>query len=150
MNKHESTASLVELVYVSVASVDFTHQDLIEILKIARKNNYLNDISGLLLYNNKGNFIQAIEGPEKAINLLFDKIKQDQRHDQVYQLAYRPISKRCFADWQMGFKLLDDVPMPEVQGFSEFMHQDANINHFVEHKNFALELLDYFRKTNTN
>jgi hypothetical protein len=54
------------LVYVSSAVNLFSDEDLIQLLEVSRRNNEKAEITGLLLYSS-GNFMQTLEGPEKAV-----------------------------------------------------------------------------------
>ena len=66
--------NLIELVYVSKAGKRLNQDELEGILSKARKNNTDTDITGLLLYDGYGTFIQVLEGPEPAVENLFEKI----------------------------------------------------------------------------
>ena len=87
-----------------------------DILKIARKRNSEQNITGVLLYS-EGTFIQALEGDEKTINDLFSMIESDPRHKNIIKLVEKPLSKRFFPDWTMGFALIDKDKAREITGF---------------------------------
>lgn len=79
-------------------------RDLEDILNEARifNNNHL--IRGVLYYGNNL-FFQCIEGQNKDIDALFDKISNDKRHKNIKLLSYERIAKPMFHDWEMKFVL---------------------------------------------
>jgi len=93
---------LIQLIYASAATKLFTPAELRELLRLARIKNQRLDITGMLLYH-QGSFLQVLEGPVSAVNLLLTTIEQDRRHDKVMLLLRREIEARNFADWKMGF-----------------------------------------------
>lgn len=136
---------MLELVYISRAITRYNHNQLEELLTLARAKNKQLDITGLLLYDGFGTFIQALEGPEDAVLQLYQVIKADSRHTNVNKIGSRHIDTRSFADWQMGFKLLEDAPITDLPGFSQFMSSQQRNDYIKEHQNFAYRMLKYFR-----
>ncbi len=94
--------SLVHFIYTSVASPDFTQAQLQALLKTCRLHNNKKHISGLLLFHS-GTFIQWVEGFESELAVLRDKIIADERHQEMIQIEYGPISQRYFSEWSMGY-----------------------------------------------
>ena len=137
---------MIELVYVSRANSHYGQAELIQLLEQARDNNAHNGITGLLLYDNKGTFIQALEGDEQQIDALFKKIQQDPRHSRVNRVSKKSIQSRSFADWQMGFKLIDGDVITTLPGFSTCMQQRGAILGFSDITSSALDLLNYFKR----
>jgi len=62
----------------------------------------------MLLYRGR-NFLQVLEGEKTVVQELFKAIGQDPRHYHVSALITRPIAKREFAEWEMGFTNLDSI-----------------------------------------
>ena len=54
---------MYQLVYVSTASRAMSDADLNEILDVSRRKNRERDVTGVLLYLDRG-FLQVLEGPE--------------------------------------------------------------------------------------
>lgn len=100
---------MVELIYMSQAYHDFSDDDLHELLVVARENNRMNNITGMLLYDRLGTFIQAIEGERDDIDQLFDRIASDPRHGEIEKLSYKEIDVRSFSEWQMAFDSFEEV-----------------------------------------
>lgn len=87
--------------YISNFSDNLTKSgidDLIENVNISNNNN---DITGLLIVRNK-HFFQILEGENDKINNLYDKIKQDLRHKDLFKLLDARIEDRIFKDYNSG------------------------------------------------
>jgi hypothetical protein len=77
-----------------------------EIFSTARSNNKGKQITGALLVSGEW-FAQVLEGEEKSIKELYDRIEQDPRHDQIQLLEMRPTGDRVFSRWAMA-RVSDD------------------------------------------
>jgi hypothetical protein len=94
---------MLQIAYFSTAAVPQTADAVHDILITARLNNRRDEISGLLVAG--GNrYLQVIEGPRRATERLYEKIRADQRHLAVSTLLNRPVYKRCFESWSMAFR----------------------------------------------
>ncbi len=89
--------------YSSKASFDLSKEELNALISEARYNNNKNQVTGILLYMNN-TFLQYIEGPEKNIDTLYNKILKDDRHHSlsILESGLKPI--RQYEDWTMLFK----------------------------------------------
>ena len=76
------------------------------ILAGARRNNRRDDITGALICR-YDLYLQLIEGPEPAIDALYAKIVDDDRHTDIKLLLTDTISQRLFPQWEM---LDDEAP----------------------------------------
>lgn len=83
--------------------------DLKELLKVSRLNNRRNGISGFLLYQDMS-FIQLIEGPDRNVYKLWERIRLDKRHTAVTLILLQNIEQRIFQNWSMGFANLEGIP----------------------------------------
>jgi len=104
---------LLQLVYISKATRLMTNKDLLLLLEQSRRNNASHDITGMLLYMEspfigkfEGRFMQALEGSEADVKLVFDRIKNDDRNRGIIVLREGSLEKRQFAGWSMGFQIL--------------------------------------------
>ena len=77
------------------------HHMLQAIVARSIQNNRLADITGFLISHN-GYFLQAIEGPDRAIVELFAKIAGDARHTDMKVLADLEADGRGFRGWSMA------------------------------------------------
>jgi hypothetical protein len=93
---------MIELIYASSATIHFDHAELVRLLQKARERNTALSVTGMLLYE-AGSFLQVIEGEERAIELLYQRIAIDSRHKRLMKLSQSPIAKRNFGEWSMGF-----------------------------------------------
>lgn len=96
---------LLSLVYVSTATVPFSDADLATLLSTSRVNNETRGLTGVLLYRG-GHFMQALEGPARAVRLALSRIAADPRHTGVWTVSEEPIRERRFGSWAMGHRAL--------------------------------------------
>lgn len=94
---------LAQLVYVSNRKKKPAENEIEEILDACKRNNPALGITGALLYSDK-KFMQLVEGENKVIMELYDKIKGDTRHENCVMLSYMSIKERAFPSWHMGCK----------------------------------------------
>ncbi|RYD25303.1 MAG: BLUF domain-containing protein [Lysobacteraceae bacterium] len=77
-------------------------RDIATILSTSQANNGKVGVTGALMFNS-GYFGQVLEGPQAAVESVFERIQQDDRHGEVSLLAFEPAPARSFEDWSMGF-----------------------------------------------
>jgi hypothetical protein len=87
--------------YASRAVPAIDQEELIAILKKSKVNNPRSGITGALCFS-EGVFIQVLEGGRAAVNKLYNRIANDERHADVVLLNYEEIDERCFSGWSMG------------------------------------------------
>ena len=136
---------MIEMIYVSKASHRFTEKELKELLATARTNNTKTGLTGLLLYDGQGTFIQVLEGEESVIEALFKTIKNDKRHSRVNVLWRKDIEERGFPDWKMGYQNILDMDTSTIMGFSDFLQQDKNHDYVLTNPGFVLNMLNHFK-----
>lgn len=81
-------------------------EGLADLLRVSRANNAEHGLTGaLVLYEYRQRFAQVLEGSEVEVMGLFEKIKADQRHDnvQIHQADAAPV--RLFSRWAMAMVL---------------------------------------------
>jgi hypothetical protein len=112
-------SELYNLAYISKNTIQGTAEtvkaEIEAILAAAHKNNPAMDITGALLYSG-GYFCQVIEGPEEAIEELFETIQMDDRHGSVTVLHFEPIERRGFAEWAMAMAGIEDSMRFDLDG----------------------------------
>ena len=136
---------LIQLIYVSSATQDFTEAELKELLELSRQKNGRLGISGLLLYKD-GNFIQVLEGPEESVLDLYQRIQKDPRHSNLLTLVHQAIDQRQFADWSMGFHNLNQLKPEDLPGFSPFLTEPLTPQAFQQNPGRATTLLLTFKR----
>ena len=132
------------LIYLSEGTVDFSQQDLRELLTKARENNSALGVSGMLLFKS-GNFLQVLEGDEETVLALFKKISLDTRHARIVPLFQGVSPRRDFPDWSMGFHDLNSPDTKNIPGFSYFLSTSLTTADFVDAKR-AKRLLLLFKE----
>ncbi|MBK8019718.1 MAG: BLUF domain-containing protein [Betaproteobacteria bacterium] len=90
------------VVYVSTATRLMSEEDLELLLRDARAFNESVGITGILLYND-GTFFQYFEGPEDAVERVYDRIRASHAHKDLTELLRAAIPMRLFGSWTMGF-----------------------------------------------
>jgi uncharacterized membrane protein (DUF373 family) len=135
---------MIQISYISSATEPWSTQELLRLLQQCRENNAGNGVTGMLLYGN-ATFLQVLEGEEKVINDLVDKIRTDPRHTNVQILHRRTIQRRQYSDWSMGFKRVSDKELQHVEGLRDFGEKDFNPEYLLQHGSVIQSLMDHFR-----
>ncbi len=138
---------MIEICYVSSASQRFDTKELTQLLTQAREKNERLGVTGLLLYDGVGTFIQALEGEKDIVEPLYNRIKRDDRHKRISLLGLREVNERAFGNWCMGFRLLNHPEIVNKEGFSDFFNTSSTMSNDDESivSSFALRMLNYFR-----
>ena len=115
---------MISLTYVSSATVLLTVPQLVEMLEEIRPRNHRLELTGMLLYSG-GNIVQALEGPDGAVDSVFAAIESDPRHAEVKVLHRGPIAERAFDDWSMGFRNVSEREVRDIDGYADFLRRPA-------------------------
>ena len=83
-----------------IQGVDQDHE-LQQILNSARENNSARNVTGALLFNEEY-FAQVLEGPQLAVEEIFERIQRDRRHGQVTVVDNGWAQHRDFPYWAMA------------------------------------------------
>ena len=102
------------IVYFSSSVGAFEEGDLNTILQQSRTNNPPQGITGVMLYV-RGSIIQVLEGNRDVLESLYTKIERDPRHTGISKVFSRPIAKRLFADWNMGYETITTKQLEDIQ-----------------------------------
>ena len=89
-----------QLIYTSEARPGLSEDDVSRIVQQACRNNPSGDITGFLVFQ-QGRFLQLIEGPLMALEMLMAQLAQDDRHSQLRILSRLAIAERSFPAWRM-------------------------------------------------
>ena len=96
-------------------------KELQQILSSARRNNRQLGITGAMLFT-EIYFAQILEGPQGAVETIFERIQCDLRHSDVTVLSFQPIAARRFAGWSMAYARLDGAADDGTLAFDEPGH----------------------------
>ncbi len=136
---------MLSLLYVSSSAGLFSDSELVDLLEQSRDNNARRGISGMLLYKD-GSFMQVMEGPEDAVNELYESILKDKRHAGLILLFREQIEERQFPNWTMGFRNLRHVDLREMPGYSDFLEESLTSHGFQSDPTRAQRLMLMFRQ----
>jgi len=96
---------LLKLSYVSqltAASRDAAYEDIQAILRCAIVTNPKLHIGGALFLNPRTlHVLQVLEGPQRAVKTLYDKIALDKRHTACKVLSEQAVQEREYSQWGM-------------------------------------------------
>jgi hypothetical protein len=94
-------SSLRSITYVSTATHAISPKGLDELLKVARDFNQKHLITGVLLFSGTS-FMQCFEGPDEAVQKVYERVLDSSKHKDVMVMMDEPIEQRAFGDWLMG------------------------------------------------
>ena len=116
-------ADLKFVSYMSNQARILTNKDIEELLFQIREKNKRLAITGILLLI-QGKFVQYIEGQASEIDKVYEKIKEDNRHNELLLLDSGEIKKRQFKDWSMAYKKVGDDEIKDILGHSKLNLDD--------------------------
>lgn len=132
---------LIQLIYLSKRQTsDEEIQKILE--KSVEKNKRLN-ITGFLIYTNEF-FLQCLEGDKENVMPLYETIKLDHRHKDIFLISYRMIQNRDFAQWAMGNKKINSQEIEIMQNFSDQEREIFNKILQGSEQNRAIEIIKKF------
>jgi EAL domain-containing protein (putative c-di-GMP-specific phosphodiesterase class I) len=99
---------LSSLIYRSHIQQNIDQEMITQLLVDANQKNQQLEISGLLFYDTPF-FFQVIEGPEKTVQVLYEKILADIRHSNVVLLAHENIKTRQYPNLGMHFLDIEKI-----------------------------------------
>lgn len=110
--------------YISKADPGLTKAMINEIFQITETNNNACNISGILLHS-LGNFFQVLEGEEDMLKTLYeDKIKNDTRHSNIYEVYNRSAVNPIFANYISQFKTI--TTHGQLEEIRNYLHSNRS------------------------
>ncbi len=104
----EIRTALYEVLYVSTIAPDQPLSVVADIAGRARQANAALDITGLLIFDGQ-RFCQQLEGPQKTVLKLIERIRNDPRHINVEVLHHGPLAGRRFQSFSLAFSTVEDA-----------------------------------------
>ena len=111
---------LIELLYTSEATDSMSDAELKALLATSRRNNPRHGITGMLIFHRNA-FLQLLEGDEREVMRLYQTILGDTRHRGSRVVWKGPVTERCFPEWSMAFRALDDSDLEQLDGYSDLL-----------------------------
>ena len=123
---------LRRVVYGSSTPVVLNAEAVADILRVSRRNNAADGITGALLYDD-GNVLQVLEGPAEAVARTYGRIQDDPRHRRVLTFLDRPAEERMFPDWSMGLVRADALSDEDRAGVRSMREAGTPAHGAVRH-----------------
>ena len=123
-----SASKLYEAIYVSTLAPDEPISVVADIAAKARTFNALRDITGLLIFDGL-RFCQQLEGRQKEVLSLVERIRNDSRHTDVEIIHHGPLPERRFKLFALAFT---DVADEDVLGRIAKLDGQAGIDAFTD------------------
>ena len=95
----EKNIRIKHIIYTS-RPLDSDNSDIENILISSERNNPKSEVTGLLIFGSKL-YLQFLEGPENSVDVTFNRIKSDKRHNEIRILKESKSDRRLFASWTM-------------------------------------------------
>lgn len=144
MSENGLGSDLVHLAYVSTETAPLSSSEIRDLLEVARSRNSSEGLTGMLLHRD-ASFFQILEGTRVAIDLVFDSIVKDARHQRVNVILNEAIAHREFEDWRMAFIELDGIGLDELDGFSDYLMNDTTGFAFMQQATAVEKLMIQFK-----
>ena len=110
---------MFRLIYVSTAKFGLAETDLANILEQATTANAQRGMTGVLLFNGL-NFLQMLEGEQRNVMEIFNRIVRDSRHTSVVTVLQETADERVFPDWSMQLKARPSTVNPGFGDGTDF------------------------------
>lgn len=107
------STQLYEVLYVSTLAPDTPINVVADITRKARLTNQAANITGLLIFDGL-RFCEQLEGEQKNVVKLVERIQDDPRHTEMHILHNGPLDARRFKRFSMGYALVEDTEALEA------------------------------------
>ena len=102
-----TSTSLYEILYVSTLAPEAPLSVVGDVAAKARQANAERGITGLLIFDGM-RFCQQLEGGQKQVLALLERIRQDSRHFNLQVLHHGELAVRRFKRFSLGYCLVED------------------------------------------
>lgn len=104
----QKTTALHEVIYISTLAKAAPISVVGEVAGKSRSRNRDRDITGLLVFDGM-RFCQQLEGTQKEVLKLTERIRNDPRHTGVEVLHHGLLAERRFRQFSLAFTSVDDT-----------------------------------------
>ncbi len=115
--------STYTICYVSKVAAYLSENDIQELFQYTAAFNNENNISGILLHS-LDNFFQVLEGSEQQLLNLYDRIKVDSRHYDIYEVYNRKTSHPVFVNYKSTFDIVKTAD--DLKSLLIYLNQDVS------------------------
>ncbi len=136
--------SLFYMAYGSFSTHPMSDAELASMLSLARVHNERAGITGVLFYGNE-RFFQFIEGPQPAVQELYQHIEKDSRHEFISVFDQGELDERYFAGWAMAFRPASDLTSQELVGFLDYFNPNYDMSSWKQHPDWVMRLIPFMR-----
>jgi hypothetical protein len=131
---------LYQLAYTSFSRLPLREATLSDILGASRLNNSRDEITGILMYEDR-TFFQVLEGEQPAIeDCYYKRIYNDPRHFRMSLFWYGLAERRVFSDWAMGYVGPHEIGRYTKDTFTSLGGLNSGETSPANTKDLALEL----------
>jgi class 3 adenylate cyclase len=124
--------ALKRITYVSHQSKPMSSEQINALGELAAAQNARQDITGILIYS-AGLFYQVIEGPEEKIDSLFEQIKEDKRHTNIFVLEIKgDYEEKRYSNWSINTINLEEESALLVQPLKDVLNTLARSHTVLE------------------
>lgn len=131
-------SALMQLAYISDCQNGITPAAVAGIHQQAKRNNAINNVTGVLLATDK-HFMQLLEGEPQQVEQTYQRIRQDSRHTNVRLIFSRSTTQRQFPNWHMGLK--HPLDQAEHSDLLAIINMYGQREHFSDQQADAINLL---------
>jgi hypothetical protein len=121
------SAQLYEAIYVSTIAPGLAISSVADIAGKSRISNQRQGITGLLIFDGM-RYCQQLEGSQKEVLKLMEKIRYDPRHVNVEIIHHGELDSRRFKSFSLGYTTVAD---PEELERLEKLDGQAAVNAFL-------------------
>ena len=130
--------------YLSSSHLRMNSEEVGGIVEKSVFSNKSKNITGMLCYFDNS-FLQFIEGEERDVKELYEKIKNDTRHRGVIEVYSQPIKTRAFGNWSMALVSEDQISPEQLKFCQNLRRAKLDPTSGASHVGEPSELLDVFR-----
>ena len=122
-----TSAQLYEAIYVSTIAPGLAISSVADIAGKSRIANQRQGITGLLIFDGM-RYCQQLEGTQKQVLALTEKIRHDPRHINVEIIHHGELASRRFNSFSLGYTTVED---PEALERLEKLDGQAAVSAFL-------------------
>jgi len=117
--------SFYTICYISKVQPELTDQQLEALFAHSSQSNNTSGIKGILL-STMGNFFQVLEGTKEQVTSLYNTIKEDTRHHDIYEVIHRPAIKAVFTNYNSKFNIVKSIDdLDKIKSYLDTMPFDS-------------------------